>query len=38
MVFNTAGTYHYTSTLVQRLNNQPEGVSSSATGTITVTS
>jgi hypothetical protein len=35
MVFNTAGTYHYTSTLVQRLNNQPEGVSSSARGTIT---
>jgi plastocyanin len=38
MVFNTPGTYHYTSTLVQRLNNQPEGVNSSATGTITVTS
>ncbi len=38
MVFNTPGTYHYSSTLIQRLNNQPEGMSSSATGTITVTS
>ncbi len=37
MTFQTAGTYNYTSTLVQRLNNQPEGASSSATGTITVT-
>ena|SRR2546426_8345834 len=37
VVLNTPGTYHYSSTLVHRLNNQPEGVSSSATGTITVT-
>jgi plastocyanin len=37
MVFSTPGTYHYSSTLVKRANNQPEGVSSSATGTITVT-
>jgi plastocyanin len=37
VVFNTPGTYSYSSSLVQRLNNQPEGASSSATGTITVT-
>lgn len=37
VVFNTPGTYSYSSTLVQRLNNQPEGVTSSATGTITIT-
>ena len=37
MVFSTPGTYHYSSRLVKRANNQPEGVSSSATGTITVT-
>jgi len=37
VVFNTPGTYSYSSTLVQRLNNQPEGMTSSATGTITVT-
>ncbi|HZO74449.1 MAG TPA: plastocyanin/azurin family copper-binding protein [Ktedonobacteraceae bacterium] len=37
MTFSTAGTYTYTSTLVQRQNNQPEGATSSATGTITVT-
>jgi plastocyanin len=35
--FNTPGTYSYSSTLVQRQNNQPEGMTSSATGTITVT-
>jgi plastocyanin len=37
VVFNKPGTYPYTSTLVQRQGNQPEGVTSSATGTITVT-
>ncbi len=37
MTFKSGGTYTYTSTLVQRQNNQPEGASSSATGTITVT-
>ncbi len=37
VVFNTPGIYSYSSTLVQRLNNQPEGMTSSATGTITVT-
>ena len=37
VVFNTPGTYQYSSTLVQRLNNQPEGITSSASGTITVT-
>lgn len=37
MVFSTPGTYHYSSTLVNRMNNQPEGMTSSATGTITVT-
>lgn len=37
VVFKTPGTYSYSSTLVQRLDNQPEGVTSSATGTITVT-
>lgn len=37
MTFKSAGTYTYTSTLVQRLNNQKEGDTSSATGTITVT-
>jgi plastocyanin len=37
MVFNTPGTYTISSTLVQRLNNQPEGVTSSAAATITVT-
>jgi plastocyanin len=37
VVFNTPGTYHFSSTLVQRQNNQPEGMTSSATGTITVT-
>ncbi|HWS84545.1 MAG TPA: plastocyanin/azurin family copper-binding protein [Ktedonobacteraceae bacterium] len=37
VVFNTPGTYSYTSTLVQRLGNQPEGMTSSAAGTITVT-
>jgi plastocyanin len=38
LVFSTPGTYTYSSTLVHRLNNQPEGMSSSASGTITVTS
>lgn len=37
VTFNTPGTYSYSSTLVQRENNQPEGMTSSATGTITVT-
>ena len=37
LTFSTPGTYTYTSTLVQRMNNQQEGMSSSATGTITVT-
>jgi plastocyanin len=37
MVFDKAGTYTYSSTLVLRMNNQPEGMTSSATGTITVT-
>jgi plastocyanin len=37
VVFNTPGTYSYSSTLVQRLNNQTEGATSSATGTVTVT-
>ena len=37
MAFSTPGTYHYSSTLIKRTNNQPEGASSSATGTITVT-
>ncbi len=36
-VFNTPGTYSYSSTLVQRMGNQPEGMTSSATGTIAVT-
>ncbi len=36
VVFNTPGTYPYTSTLVQRLGNQPEGMTSSAMGTIIV--
>jgi plastocyanin len=38
LVFTKPGTYQYTSTLVHRQNNEPEGASSSATGTITVTS
>ena len=38
VVFNTLGTYQYSSTLVNRRGGQPEGMSSSATGTITVTS
>jgi plastocyanin len=38
LTFSTPGTYTYTSTLVQRMNNQQEGMASSATGTITVTS
>jgi plastocyanin len=33
-VFSTPGTYQYSSTLVNRMNNQPEGMTSSATGTI----
>jgi plastocyanin len=37
VVFNTPGTYPYTSTLVQRMGGQPEGETSSAMGTITVT-
>ena len=37
IVFSMPGSYSYSSTLVQRLNNQPEGVTSSATGTIIVT-
>jgi len=37
LVFTEPGTYQYTSKLVHRLNNQPEGVASSATGTILVT-
>lgn len=38
LVFSTPGTYQYTSTLIHRENNQPEDMSSSATGTIIVTS
>jgi plastocyanin len=37
MTFTTPGTYSYGSTLVQREHNQPEGATSSAQGTITVT-
>lgn len=37
MVFSTPGTYHYSSTLINRMNNQPEGMTSSAAGTIIVT-
>jgi plastocyanin len=37
VVFNIPRTYSYSSTLVQRLNNQTEGATSSATGTVTVT-
>jgi len=37
VVFNAPGTYHYSSMLIQREHNQPEGMPSSATGTITVT-
>jgi len=37
LAFTEPGTYRYTSKLVHRLNNQPEGVNSGATGTIIVT-
>jgi hypothetical protein len=37
LVFSMPGTYQYSSTLVHRQNNEPEGASSSAMGTITVT-
>jgi plastocyanin len=36
ITFTTPGTYIYTSTLVHKINHLPEGMNSSAMGTITV--